>query len=299
MTDISRIKKIISENKDDIAFVIGNGINRYPNNPKALSWDNLLMTLWNHVASNPLKSKPKGVSITEFYDILELENGGKINLQKEVVELMRDWQPLAHHKRITDFIQNINAPILTTNFDDTLTKTSNYNLFKLNESGFTDFYPWGSYYGDKELKSPTNGFGIWHINGMLRYHRSIRLGLSQYMGSVERTRNMLYKGKNSLFYSDKPDEWNGCETWLDIVFNKSLFIFGIGLDEGEVFLRWLLIQRIRYFRKHPNRIKKGWYITTKPSQDSDFGKIFFLEKVGIEVITVNDFKDIYHSIWLN
>jgi hypothetical protein len=31
------IQQIIQKNKHDIAFIIGNGINRYPDNPDALS----------------------------------------------------------------------------------------------------------------------------------------------------------------------------------------------------------------------------------------------------------------------
>lgn len=299
MTKTEKIKQIISRNKNDIAFVIGNGINRFPNNPKALSWDDLLMNLWNRVAEKPIKKKPIGVSITEFYDILELENKGKLNLQKEVVALMADWNPLSHHKQIVEYIHTLNAPLLTTNFEETLAKTSGYNLFRLEDTSFTDFYPWASYYGSEQLNSPTDGFGIWHINGMLRYHRSIRLGLSQYMGSVERTRNLLYKGNKSLFFGANPAEWNGKKTWMDIIFNKSLFIFGIGLEENEVFLRWLLIQRVKYYRKYPDRIKTAWYITTKSNNESDEGRNFFLQKVGIEVLTVDRFEDIYHSIWID
>ena len=96
----NQIKDIIEKNKNDIAFVAGNGVNRYPDNPNALSWDNLLIKLWNKVSSDKISSIPKGISLTEFYDILELENKEKINLQKEVAGFMEDWKPVCHHFKI-------------------------------------------------------------------------------------------------------------------------------------------------------------------------------------------------------
>lgn len=185
---------------------------------------------------------------------------------------------------------------LTTNFEETLAKTGNYNLHRIKDNGFTDFYPWTSYHGDKQLEFPTDGFGIWYINGMINYHRSIRLGLSHYMGSVARTRGLLHKGnEESLFFGKNINHWQGSKSWLHIVFNKSLFIFGIGLEENEIFLRWLLIERTKYFRKFPDRKQKGWYLTTKCTNDIDLGKKFFLEKVGIEALEVDCFDDIYEN----
>jgi len=299
MTEVQDIKKIIDANKNNIAFIIGNGINRYPDNPKALSWDDLLMELWNKVSFQTLSKKPKGVSMTEFYDILELENREDFNLQKEVVSMLKDWEPLPHHNLITSFIKNINSPILTTNFEETLAKTFESKLFRIEDGGFTDYYPWSSYHGDQELTTPTDGFGIWYINGMIKYHRSIRLGLGHYMGSVERTRGLIHKGnEDSLFAEKSIESWNGNKSWLHIVFSKALFIFGIGLEENETFLRWLLIERTKYFRKYPKRKQKGWYLTIGSNNDTDSGKKFFLEKVGIEVLEVKSFEDIYEKIWL-
>lgn len=293
-----QIKDIISRNQQDIAFVIGNGINRYPNNPNALSWDDLLIQLWEKVSLQTLTRRPNGISLTEFYDILELENSHDINLQKEVTELMKDWQPLNHHKIITDKIRLLDAPILTTNFEETFSKTFDYKLLRTEQDKFTDFYPWTTYHGERELEIPTDGFGVWYINGMINYHRSIRLGLSHYMGSVERARGMLHKGNDERLFSGKNSNyWKGHKTWLHIVFNKSLFVFGLGLEENETFLRWILIERIKYFKKFPNRKHKGWYITDRNSNLTNPGKRFFLERVGFEVIVVDSYQDIYENIW--
>ncbi|MAU15919.1 MAG: hypothetical protein CMH46_10325 [Muricauda sp.] len=294
----AQIKKIIEQNKNDIAFVIGNGINRYPNNPNAISWDDLLIELWDKVSFQTLTRRPNGISLTEFYDILELENTQAINLQKEVSNVMDSWIPLDHHFQIVDQIRYLNAPILTTNFEETFAKTFQYELLRTDHDGFTDFYPWTTYHGFDQMELPTDGFGIWYINGMIHYHRSIRLGLSHYMGSVERARNFLHKGNEERLFSGKNvSNWKGHKTWLHIVFNKSLFVFGLGLEENETFLRWLLIERIKYFKRFPSRKHKGWYINKRSNNGTDSGKKFFLERVGFEVIDVDDYTDIYQAIW--
>jgi len=299
-TTIKKVIKMIKDNKNDIAFVVGNGINRYPNNPKALSWDDLLNQLGEKVSPQILKKRPNGISLTEFYNILELEKTPDINLQEEVVKLMKDWEHKDHHKNITARINELNAPILTTNFDETIAKTFNYKLFKTKGEKFTDFYPWTTYHGENEFKLPTDGFGIWYINGMIKYPRSIRLGISHYMGSIERARNLLHDGNDCLFSRKKDknaNEWKGSNTWLHIIFNKSLFIFGLGLEENEIFLRWLLIERMRYFKCFPERVHKGWYITKRSDNETDKGKKLFLKFVGFEVIEVDDYADIYENIW--
>ena len=121
-----QIKEIIERNQEDIAFIVGNGVNRYPNNPNALSWDELLIQLWDKVSFQTLSRRPVGISLTEFYDILELENTQEINLQKEVADLMREWQPLDHHIQIINRMKELDAPVLTTNFEETLARTFKY-----------------------------------------------------------------------------------------------------------------------------------------------------------------------------
>jgi len=294
---VESIKQIMNRNSEDIAFVIGNGINRYQNNSDEVSWDNLLISLWEKVTNNPIAKIPKGISSTEFYDILELENQRNIYIQNEVASLMFDWEPLPHYKQIVTKIQELNAPILTTNFERTFAKVFEFGPKKMEKKGFTHFYPWGVYHSNLDLNSPTDGFGIWHINGMINYWKSIRLGLSHYMYSVSRAKNLIHnKDENNLFTGKNVSDWKGYKTWLHIIFNKSLFIFGLGLEENETFLRWLLIERVKYFRKFPEREHKGWYLEVKGNSISE-GKRMFLEKIGFEVLEADSYEDIYSNIW--
>ncbi len=295
---ITEIRHIIESNQNDIAFVIGNGINRYANERNDLSWEDLLVRLWHEVTEKPLPNIPAGISLTEFYDVLDLENTKKINLQKKVSQLMDSWKPLNHHRRIIEKVRSINSPVLTTNFDEALAKTFDFSMFRTTGISFTDFYPWTTYHGYKQHYLPTDGFGIWYINGMIAYHRSIRLGLNHYMLSVERTRKMLPKGsqKKLLFFNDQKN-WVGYQTWLQIIFNKPLFVFGLALEENETFLRWLLIQRMMHYKRLLNRKPLGWYIATIEGGKTSEGKKFFLEKVGFEVIEVEEYSDVYEKVW--
>jgi hypothetical protein len=296
---VSYLKGIFTNNQNDLAFVIGNGINRYNNFKNNISWEDILKELWHQVYDREIPKIPSGISLTEFYDILELGITTKnltLNLQNEFCGLMFSWVPTTHHKKITKSIMHMGVPILTTNFENILAESVGLNFFKMEETKFTDFYPWGCYYSNAQLDLPTSGFGIWHINGMQKYHRSIRLGLTHYMGSVERARNLIHKGiENTLFTGKDVSNWRGYKTWLHIFFNKSLVFIGLGLEENEVFLRWLLIERSKYYKKYPERSHNSWYLTVKNSCMD--GKRLYLDSIGIKVVEFDNYEDIYENIW--
>ena len=193
-------------------------------------------------------------------------------------------------------IRRLNAPILTTNFDTYTSSSVNAipHIIKPKDTQyrFTDFYPWNMYYSDRVINNPLDGFAVWHINGTQEYSRSIRLGLSDYMGSVERARKMIQGNNlNEYFETQKHESWVGYNTWLHIIFHKSLFIFGLGLEENEVFLRWLLIQRAKYCRMY-NQSLTGWYI----NKEIKPGKRFFLEQLGFNVIDISNYNTLYQAL---
>ncbi|WP_245564906.1 hypothetical protein [Spirosoma panaciterrae] len=301
------IRNIVENNYTEIAFIVGNGINRYPNNPLAISWEDLLIRLWQEFSPEAYNQVPEGITLTEFYDLLEISAGDSrttnFQIQKRASEILSDWTFLDHHTAFVDKAYRINAPILTTNFDLILPKSVHYRGVKqyyTDTKKFTDFYPWTTYYGGSQLDFPTDGFGIWFINGFVNYHRSIRLGLTHYMGSVEKARNLLHKGDdNKLFSGKNQSNWRGANTWLHIIFNKSLCIFGLGMEENEVFIRWLLIERAKYFKKFPERRKKGWYIDKKYVEQTNrlVGKYKFLQSIGLEIVEVENYDDIYKYPW--
>ena len=200
-------------------------------------------------------------------------------------------------KRCINYIYGLNAPILTTNFDtdieDSVDAKQQIIRGKSGQYKFTDFYPWNVCYClEENLDFPQDSFSIWHINGIRTYPRSIRLGLCDYMGCVERARRIIQeKSFSDYFLNVAQEEWSGNNTWLSIIFSKKLFIFGLGLEENEVFLRWLLIQRAKFLYMYNNTIS-GWYFGNNISE----GKRFFLEQVGFEVYELDDYKILYDAL---
>lgn len=290
-----KMKPLLEKHKAEVALVVGNGVNLYGSPMSSNSWQNLLITLAAKHLPSDLPAVPGGIALTEFYDLLELKSQiskSERTLQQEFCDLMDSWRPLKHHEWIVNWAVHNRRPILTTNFEHTLAEAGSCSLQRTTSSGFTDYYPWETYFGNETLDDPAEGFGIWHINGMQHYHRSIRLGLSHYMGSVERARGWLHKGNERRLFSGKNERfWAGAASWLHVVFNCPLLIFGLTLDENEVFFRWLLIERARYFKKFPSREKPAWYIYT--GRPNKLGKTFFLKGVGVMPLQVEDYSDIY------
>lgn len=285
------IADIINKHQADIAFIVGNGVNRYENKQALVSWDTLIKHLWKKFSSNQTENIPEKIQLTELYDILEIIKVNNLNIQNEVVQILNKWDPFDQHVNIVNKAMKINAPILTTNFDESLAKSFNSKIFQVGAESLSPKYPWTTYHGNMQLNLPTDGFGIWYINGMLKYQSSIRLGLTHYMGCVQKARRMIYRKNSGLFSEKEISNWQGNSTWLNVIFHKSLFIFGVELEESEVFLRWLLIERKRYFNKFQNREQKGWYVCC---EIMDAKKRFFLENVGISVIDVKNYSDIYN-----
>jgi hypothetical protein len=290
------MKKILDANSHDLALVIGNGINRYEAPPGANSWEALLTQLARSHIDPRYTAVPNGVSLTEFYDVLDLkvrEVLGSSRLQAQFCKQMSTWTHLPQHTRVTGWAKRWSIPVLTTNFEGTLGAASSAMLRRCGKDKFTAFYPWNSCYAPSDMDDPLKGFAIWHINGMQRYSQSIRLGLSHYMGSVERARRWLHQSGTRLFGANDIRAWPGAKTWLQTFLHKPLLFFGLGLQENEVFLRWLLIERAKYHQKFPSRAKRGWYVYVDGSRDINPGKELFLRGVGIELYPVSRFADIY------
>jgi len=306
MRRFDSIEEVLKHESRSVALVVGNGVNLV-SDKKNGSWKGLLSTLASETLESPISDETlKTISLTEFYDLLGIQdsNGHPPGFfQRRFCDLIDDWRPNNKHEMLTTWAHSHNRPILTTNFDQSLSDVRNLKLFRKSgtKKGFTDFYPWDSFFSDTqpdEQLSPHEHFGIWHINGFKHYKRSIRLGLTHYMGSVERARNWLHKGERRMFQQGNEKLWLGYESWLQIFFNSPLLIFGLALNENEVFLRWMLIERAIYFKKYPHRRKRAWYVA--PSSEISEAKKYFLEGVKIECLTVDTYQDIYsEKVWAN
>ncbi len=288
------LKLLMNTNRNDLAILLGNGINQFNAAKGQNSWNALLAVLARTYLAPSVKGTLPGISHVEFFEALELaynRRAGEPSLTSKFVELMASWLPMEQHGQLTQWAQKNQVPILTTNFESTLGEASASKLQRPRNPKFTHVYPWELCYSTEAIESPCEQFGIWHVHGMAHYPTSIRLGLSQYMGAVHRAHAWLYGGSGRLFSDPGGANWSGANTWLQIFMHKPLLILGQGLTETEIFLRWLLLQRIKYFKAHEKLAKGGWYIYK--AGDINPGKDLFLRSVGIKPVAVDSYDEMY------
>ncbi len=312
-------KDVFPDYSKETTFLLGNGINNYCKTSS--SWKNLLIELAKEhigkVSDYSAILDESSVSYTEFFDIIQLNSDIKNptfnykDIKKGFKEGFSKWKPQAIHFEWIESIKTLNRPILTTNYDFLLelsdnkivdfVKSSQYNkkYFRpkrtvLGRKGFTPYYPWHNYYSNRVIKDAKNEFAIWHIHGFTEYYSSIRLGLADYMGIVTKAKTWLHRASGNPFYQrEKIDKWVGKNSWIDIFMHTNLMFIGIDLGVQETSLRWLLIEREKLYRKHPELRKKAWYVLNKSHDKKLLGKALFFEKLNVEIIEANDYKQIY------
>lgn len=301
ITNFKTAKDILFNPNNRLAIIVGNGINRFAyGNELDTSWSKLLLNTWRRTSPITLSTIDKGITFTEFYDIMEFESSPKAVLDN-IVNIVSKWDPKDYHFKFQSKFKELNLPVLTTNFDRNIEGgLRKAILYKdKDDKSFTDYYPWNIVYTDNKDFSIANlhKFGIWHINGTIDYPRSLRLSLSQYTNQAKRASEFIHNRNNIFddFKGKNQEYWKGYNTWLHLIFNCDLCILGLGLDEQETFLRWLLIERSKYFRKYPDRKKDGWYVCTK--KDLTSSKSFFLEKIGFEIIQLKNFGEVYERLF--
>ena len=299
-TNITDAKRALFDPDNKLAFIVGNGINRYAYGDQLdVSWGKLLLDAWRANLRQTLTTIKDGITYTELYDVMELEAEPSM-LRESVVNMVNGWPVQEYHKSLQAALLNLDKPVLTTNFDGNLEEGLNKVIVEplKKVKGFTGVYPWNVVYTNKENFTVQDiyGFGVWHINGMSEYKQSLRLGLSQYTLQSKRASEFIHSAASyeDNFRSKNQEIWRGHNTWLHLIFNCDLCILGLSIDTQETFLRWLLIERAKYFKKFPQRIRHGWYVGTRG--DLTPGKQFFLEKTGFEIIELSSYEEIYKGL---
>ena len=280
----------------DVALLLGNGINRYESENN--SWEKILLDICkNH--GKEFDSIPKMFPYTEIFDvIISSENVKDDNLKKEFVKLLEKMEESKTHKKIIEDCREKGSDILTSNFDSTLEKAHNYVPFSRDklDKGFTQRYPWQRYYSknaknNNEKKYPK----VWHIQGDAHYHQSLRLTVKDYTYSCNHFNKYDPFNKKTIYHKT--------DTWVNAFFEKKLLIVGLALEEQEFFLRSLFYKKKKYIKDE----KAGWYIccredtnlfgkkeATEIKGNDNYKKLeFFAKAVGLELVTVDTWKEIY------
>lgn len=291
---MSKISEILTSDQKP-ALLIGNGINLYRNDGSS-SWAQLLRALATPLGLDLSQAEMDEMSNTEFFDILDLAQprNSRSGLQRAFCELMASWEPSEYHATIVRWAKHHNTPIVTVNFDENLSKSINADFHRGEK--FTDWYPWTSYFSDRKIDDPRSSFAVWHAHGMMRYARSIRLGLTHYMGAVQRARPWIHGGKSSLRSlgeQNSDQNWPGRDSWLDVLFFCPLMIFGFAFRKDESFLRWLFLERARLHKINPTWATPAWFID-KP-EGVPHSRMRFFEGLGINYVPISDHHEIYDT----
>lgn len=281
----SALNKLCQSIGKPAALLLGNGPNLYAR--LFPSWKDLLVA----AAANGKKFNPAGLTNTEVYDMVELHAPRGVKVKERVCAQLafNPGQPLDTHRKLMELAIARNIPVLTTNFDEAFERSVKAGRFHISSQGFTHLYPWKTYYGFNQHQQPVDGFGIWKIHGDVRYTNSIRLGLSDYMGSAERARSLIHKGPDRLFNNKRKNNWPGIQTWLQVWFEMPIIIAGFGYNTDEVFLRWLLIERRRYCNSL-GRPMEVYYLTAE-APAPPVANLF--RNIGVTIKRVKSFDAIY------
>ncbi len=237
------------------------------------------------------------MTITELGD--KLRPAVNSSMLRGLCELMQSWKPVNIHKSIASFAKKNEIPILTTNYDSLLGDAVKAHFHDFGSGASSEIHPISCCYTTKR-KPDVAKFGIWHINGMIKYPKSILIGLSHYIRALENIRKNLFlpnKYNAEIFQGNHWGFTSLSNTWVNLIFSRSLFITGLSLETDEVLLRWLLLERAKYYALFPYKQKKGWYIIRQGDQISP-GKKCFLKSVGIEIIQVPDYDAMYNALSL-
>jgi hypothetical protein len=198
---------------------------------------------------------------------------------------------------LVDWANRCGAPILTTNFDKNLVCALDLDKHK-SDRPQTDHYPWSTYYAPGKIKCPLSEFAIWHMHGVVDYKRSVKLSLADYVGMVTKAKSFIH-GSGGIFSVDQNGDWRGSKTWLDVFFRKKLLFIGLGLEPQEIFLRYMLLQRKKYFKHHGLRGVRTWFaIPQEEASEQYSGRQAFLGAIGAKTVVVPTHQSLYDSqVW--
>ena len=294
----------------DSAILLGNGINY--NGTDDCSWKRILLEIADENSNKDYLKNPEAISYPEFFDAIVL-NRSKHNkddiqkcnseVKKQICEKIGKWEATERHTAIVNYAKAKEIPILTTNYDMTLETVlfinrkndikKGKNYYKPSGKYCHYRYPWNQYYSNKnDIFDCRNNFAIWHIHGFIYYYQSLIIGADDYASVIYHAKNYINNKKTGLYATINEADWCGKNSWLDIFFHKKLYIIGLSLDSQETGLRWLLMQREKFFRKKESKRKETIYNYSDDKELSS-GKRFFFEGIGIKANKLSSYDEIY------
>lgn len=298
----------------DATILLGNGLNNYikkiKNDFSIPSWSDLVAELADSIKCDDIAQMfcnddttakkgikaDLGISYPEIFTTLTYKTNE--NLHQAVAKIFQSMSGTKYHSQFCLTMKKLNHPIITTNYDRLLEISLPNNEMEWVSSIGKKRYPIDRCYRPKTIKNnDIQSFAIWHINGVDTFPESMRLGYvdyCNYISHLSRNYSSLKNIDSSLFEKEPSFK----ETLFYPMFTQKLVIMGLQLNRDEIVLRWLLNRRQKYWTAtHSDSDKmSGWYFHCKKDGELLAGMKVFLESVGIEVITFEDYSDIYEPL---
>lgn len=223
----------------DKALLLGNGLNRVGAD---YSWEDLIHGVLELI-DPPNTIEGDGKPFPLLYEEMvqaALEVGmAESEIKQHIAKLIAQIQGNDLHQKLRELPVN---EILTTNYDYNIeaiwqdadpiekdTTESKYSLFR--NKRFPDTC-------------------VWHIHGERDFPASILLGYEHYAGYLQYMRDYATKGREprkapSLQSRLKVGIGPEAHSWVDLLFNRNVYILGLTMDYVEMHLWWLLTWRAR------------------------------------------------------
>ncbi|MDO4198828.1 MAG: SIR2 family protein [Erysipelotrichaceae bacterium] len=333
-------KRLNNKREKPVCLLIGNGFNRI-NNPDFPSWDNLILNLFDKYELNKndydIKTTSYPLKFEYIVNVINEERNSwhehtykeckekiiedldksitdKKNLDKEIIEGLRDCKP--------DYI-------ITTNYDTLLEKAFAYR----------SSYKYGSrldktHANDKKLNNRERGREVYlnktarfskrnvifyHMHGINVDIKSICLGYEHYMRIIKKLRDVIVKNERDpeiLNLLKTGEHKNMSNYFCTRFFDSDIHIIGLGLEEQEIDIWWLLCYRAYLYFSNINNARNliknkiiyhDVHVTKSTNEGYSFEddyqkqkemlfKYLYVEYDAINIENVNQYKDKYVEI---
>lgn len=241
-------------------LLIGNGLNRINNN--SIKWDDLIKLPIEHYGCQGYVDIPRMSYPLKFEYIVnfinENKNPGKgtESLYREIKQLIIDklnseTEGKMLDKDIRDLLLDIKpSSIITTNYDTQLEKVfaSKGKYYKYNDTLIKKMN--SSAHPEQELvltKTATlRNVDFYHMHGINVAPRTVCLGYEHYVRIIAKLRERMGcdRKHNKLISTLKGAYHKSVNpTYLVRFFDSNVFIIGLGLNEDEIDLWWILCYR--------------------------------------------------------
>jgi hypothetical protein len=237
------------------SILVGNGLNRCieTNN----SWGDLLESLANRLN---VKKSFEEYNLPFEYEVIVNEY---MKQNKKITDPYMETK-----EQICSFIQGFDKPseiglfdeLFKVNFDNLMTTNYDYMLEKFLNSKFKGIAP---HKNTKYLLNKTGNeqeINFYHIHGDVNFPRTICLGYEHYIGLTAKLRDEINKNEKKkskeMKIINKLYELTEFEnTWEEKFYTDDISIIGLGLDDSEVDLWWILTHRASVYYRNPNDVR--------------------------------------------